>query len=129
MAGILVDSDILIDVLRGAPGAAESLARLAASTGLATSTVTVFEVLRGATTAGSRNEFVNLIADFDLFSLDGPAATMAADIWIETRRAGTPIDTGDLLIAGIALSQGLALATRNQRDFQRIRGLRLEFVG
>jgi tRNA(fMet)-specific endonuclease VapC len=39
---------------------------------------------------------------------------------------GTPLDDIDLLIAGIALDQGLVLVTRNRRHFERIDGLTVE---
>ncbi len=125
MAGALVDSDVLVDVLRGAPGAEDKLANIANSLGLATSTVTVFELLRGARDATEVRKVFGVIEAFEVFPLDTPAAADAAEIWKVLKGAGTPIDTGDLLIAGIAIATGLRLVTRNVRDFGRVPGLDL----
>ena len=39
---------------------------------------------------------------------------------------GTPVGPNDLLIASIALANGLTLVTHNTREFGRIGGLSLE---
>ena len=41
-------------------------------------------------------------------------------------RQGTPIGPYDLLIAGIAIANGLTLVTHNTREFSRITTLSLE---
>lgn len=51
--------------------------------------------------------------------LDGDAATEAANIEASLSRAGTSLDTADLLIAGIARDRGGRLATRNENDFDK----------
>ena len=42
------------------------------------------------------------------------------------KEAGTPIGEIDLLIASHALAEDLTLVTNNTREFERVRGLRLE---
>jgi predicted nucleic acid-binding protein len=54
----------------------------------------------------------NRILEFDF-----DAAWSAATLMAERLRAGRPIDTRDTQIAGIALSRGAAIATRNVRHF------------
>jgi toxin FitB len=49
------------------------------------------------------------------FDLD--AAMEAARLDAERERRGRPIDVRDTLIAGIAISRGAAIATRNVRHF------------
>ena len=124
MADAIIDSDILIDALKGVGRTTERLAAFALTNDLFTTAVNVFEVARGlsaqATTAGS-----TLLREFEVLPLDDLAAMRAADIYQELRAAGTLIDTGDLLIAGIATSRGMAVITRNRRDFQRVRELEL----
>jgi tRNA(fMet)-specific endonuclease VapC len=41
-------------------------------------------------------------------------------------RSGTPIGGNDLMIASIALANGLTLITHNSREFARVSGLLLE---
>lgn len=125
MADAIVDSDVLIDVLRGASGRSEALAQYALGEQLAVTTVSMFEILCGARTPRDRERVFQLVADFEVLELDTASATDAAHAWLETRAAGTPVDTGDLLIAGIARAAQLPLITRNLKDFGRISGLKL----
>jgi tRNA(fMet)-specific endonuclease VapC len=54
-----------------------------------------------------------------------PAAVLAADIWADLKRRGLLIGEVDILIAGIALSEGLAVATHNVYHFARINNLQV----
>ncbi|HEV7255405.1 MAG TPA: type II toxin-antitoxin system VapC family toxin [Mesorhizobium sp.] len=56
---------------------------------------------------------------------DRSAAEQAADVSSLRRFAGRRVETADAQIAGIALSRGARLATRNIRDFE---GLGLELI-
>jgi tRNA(fMet)-specific endonuclease VapC len=51
------------------------------------------------------------------------AAVLAADIWADLKQRGQLIGEIDVLIAGVALSEGLAVVTRNTRHFGRVAGL------
>ena len=53
-----------------------------------------------------------------LLPFDAAAALMLAQLVNERRRAGRPIAWGDAQIAAIAHERGLALVTRNVRDFE-----------
>ena len=53
-----------------------------------------------------------------VLALDLDAALEAAKIGAERDRSGRPIDLKDTLIAGIAVSRGAAIATRNVRHFE-----------
>ncbi len=48
-----------------------------------------------------------------------------AELWATLAQAGTLIGPHDMLIAATALAHGMALATLNQREFERVPGLRL----
>lgn len=51
---------------------------------------------------------------------------MSADIYAQLRLLGTPVDDIDLLIAGVAVANGLILVTHNSKHFDRIDGLQTE---
>lgn len=53
------------------------------------------------------------------------AAVLAADIWSDLKQRGLLIGEVDVLIAGIALSEGLVVATHNLAHFNRISGLQV----
>ena len=59
-----------------------------------------------------RGGFANRILPFD-----GDAAAAYAEIAAARRIAGRPVSHADSQIAAIALSRGMAVATRNLRDF------------
>jgi tRNA(fMet)-specific endonuclease VapC len=123
LARALIDSDILIDVLRRTAGTAARLSTYGRSNDLMTTVVNQFEVLRGAASPLERERITALLNDFALIELDEAGASAAAAIHLELRLRGLSIETGDTLIAGIALSRGMAVITRNKRDFERVLGL------
>jgi tRNA(fMet)-specific endonuclease VapC len=56
-------------------------------------------------------------------------ARVHAEIWARLARRGRTIGAHDLWIAATALSNGFGLATLDERDFRRVRGLRLIRAG
>lgn len=111
MANVLVDTDIFIDHLRG-------LQELKAGRNtLHYSVITRAELVAG----NSATDLVaRLLAPFREHQVDRAVAERAGRI---RREVGTRLP--DALIAATALEHGLMLATRNQADFESIRGLRL----
>ncbi|MBI1776171.1 MAG: type II toxin-antitoxin system VapC family toxin [Proteobacteria bacterium] len=93
-----------------------------------TSSVTVFEVRFGLALlphgrARSRlQEAFETILEQDLedrvLSFDAQAATAAALIAADRRRAGRPVEIRDTQIAGIAAAHRATIATRNLRHFE-----------
>ena len=53
-----------------------------------------------------------------ILPFDSEAARAYAEIAADRRRAGRPIGEADCQIAAIAQSRGMAVATRNVRDFE-----------
>ncbi|MDC0685589.1 PIN domain-containing protein [Sorangium atrum] len=60
------------------------------------------------------------------FDFDDLAAEHDARIRSDLEGDGQPIGSMDLLIASIALANGLILVTHNVREFSRVKGLPLE---
>lgn len=123
MAGALIDSDVLIDVLKGRQSAAAWIAEYSRDNLLITSSVNVFELARGWDSDRATEAGMALLREFIILPLDTRAALEAAMIDTELQQRGTPLDAGDLLIAGMARANGLAIITRNVRHFGRIEGL------
>lgn len=126
MADALIDSDVLIDVLKGRQSAAAWIAEYSRDNLLITSSVNVFELARGWDSDRATEAGMALLREFIILPLDTRAALEAAVIDTELRQRGTPLDAGDLLIAGIARASNLGIITRNVRHFSRIP--RLEVV-
>lgn len=97
---------------------------------VAISTITLFELQYGIEKSQYRQRSEDALAKFllplDLVDLDHSAAIEAASIRAQLEKNGMPIGPYDLLIAGVARSQGMTLVTNNTREFERITELRLE---
>ena len=123
---VVLDTDTLSELSRGngvvKARAAEYLAEFGR---LTITTVTVFERLRGyraAIRAGKPFErqlqaFEALIDNCVVLPFDVDAAVAAADIWSACTRSQRQ-KLGDILIAAVAVTRQIPLATRNRRGFQ-----------
>lgn len=93
------------------------------------SIVTFYEIMSGLLHRDAQNQmarFTNFVATNQVLPLTQAAATQAAQLYAQTRQAGTPVDDIDLLIAGIALANNMAIATHNVAHFSKIPGLIVE---
>ena len=126
MALIIAGTDVLIDALNGLEPATDRVAKELRERRLATTTVTVFELLSGVGTESEREQIRNLITPLRIFPFDEAAALFAAEIRRGLERRGRPIGMADYLIAGIVASTAATLLTRNRDHFERVPGLRVE---
>jgi len=125
---ILADTDVLIDYLAGVEPIRAQVAAYAEADRLQTTAVSCFELLSGAG-EGRRGDVIRrLLSAIPVLPLDREAAGCAAEVRQKLDRTGQAIGMGDSLIAGIALTHGLPLFTRNQRHFERVAGLKLVAV-
>jgi predicted nucleic acid-binding protein len=110
VADVLVDTDIFIDHLRGALEIKHGGHRLHYSV------ITRAELLAGNT---ATDLVQRLLAPFRELRVDRAVAERAGRI---RRESGLRLP--DALIAATAVEHRLGVATRNRRDFERVRGLR-----
>lgn len=68
-------------------------------------------------------------AQAELLEFDEPAARKAAEIFKELKSSGNIIDSNDIFIAATAIVNNCSLATFNEKDFSRIKGLKLVKFG
>jgi len=126
---ILIDTDLLIDVVRGV--SAPVVEQLLGEEDRAISVITVSELLQGVLRAtgarrARRSAFVeHLLAGLRAIPITDTVARVHADLWAELSAQGEPIGAHDLWLGATALAHGLAIATGNLADFQRIPGLRV----
>jgi predicted nucleic acid-binding protein len=122
---LLLDTSMLIDAERkGVLVAEEDEAVLPATA--------VMEYMKGVERAESgarrekRLEFLETIFErAEVLPFTGATAKIAARIWADLVRAGTPLSNEDIQIAATAIEHDLKLATLNVKDFARIEGLQL----
>jgi predicted nucleic acid-binding protein len=116
---VVVDSDVLIDVLRGMPTAAAFLKSLDRPP--ICSEVARVEVLRGMR-AHERRDAQRLLSLVAWASIDEGVSTTAGEFGRRFRRSHA-LAVPDLLVAATAERLGLPLATRNVRDYPMFPGL------
>jgi predicted nucleic acid-binding protein len=130
---IIADTNVVSEFMKDRP--AESVMAWARELGageVTISVITVEEIERGLARlpSGHRrreltrrwHDLVDAYAD-TVMTYDMPAAQATARILVTRTAAGHQLSLADAEIAGICLSKGCQIATRNSRDFAGIVGL------
>lgn len=128
---VLLDTAALIDLLKGEKNAMAKAEELKKEAALYTTTINIYEILRGINLLPpkSKERHVQalrvLVSNLNLLDIDADAAGAAASVYADLRKKGTEIDPPDYLIAGACLANGIGLIlTRNEKHFGRISGLK-----
>ncbi len=122
---IVADADVLIDWLRD-KGLADVVHQLLERQELATTAIGAYELWSGAHTVEGRAEVHGLLSLMTaILSFDDHAAALAGEARRELAGKGNAIGKADFHVAGICLAVDAPLLTRNRREFERVRGLRL----
>jgi predicted nucleic acid-binding protein len=75
----------------------------------------------------TRAAFVeSVLASFPVVPIDVETARTHADLWANQSTRGELIGAHDLWIAATCIARGLTLATHNEREFKRVKGLTIE---
>ncbi|MCX6819334.1 MAG: type II toxin-antitoxin system VapC family toxin [Candidatus Aenigmarchaeota archaeon] len=120
---ILIDTDILIDFLRGDGKTIELINKISAQR-LATTDINAFELYHGG--YKSKNKQMNianvedLLNSLELLSTDRESMRKAAALIADLDKKGASIDIADLFIASICLTNSASLLTRNKKHFERM---------
>lgn len=117
----VLDTTVLIDVLRGHPSAVDYV--LALTEVPACSEVTRVEVLRGLRSP-ERRSAERLFLQMRWLPVDEDVARLAGELGRRLRRSHTGIGVADLIIAATSELAGLPLATTNVRHFPMFARLR-----
>jgi len=112
----LLDTTVLVDHALGQYGAEELLLRLFGETGdIFTCDAVVAEALTGGTDE-ERRVIEHLVDALEYVSTSPAAAREAAAFRRDRGRTGRR-HLGDAIVAGVAISLGATIVTRNARDF------------
>jgi predicted nucleic acid-binding protein len=125
LSGVLLDSSILIDLLRGHRPALDYVKALDQLP--VASEITRVEVLRGVP-SGERRMTERLLGTLGWLPIDEPIARRAGDLGRRWRGSHRGLATADLVIAATALEHDLALATLNVRHFPMFDGLEPPYI-
>jgi predicted nucleic acid-binding protein len=128
MAKLLLDSDILIYFLKGRKEVVEQVAKYTPDD-LLTSRINYTELLYGAYnsvhTERNLRTIVPFLDNFEILEFDKVASEIFAKEKARLKKSGTMIADMDLMIASIAIANGIALVSNNTKHFERIKGLTL----
>ncbi|MBW4479386.1 MAG: type II toxin-antitoxin system VapC family toxin [Tolypothrix brevis GSE-NOS-MK-07-07A] len=93
------------------------------------SIITYYEIVSGLKHRDAQKQLTSFL-EFASYSVVLPltieSTTISGEIYASLRKKGTPVDDIDILIAGIAITNNLVLATNNLRDFEKIEDLEIE---
>lgn len=93
------------------------------------SILTYYEIIAGLKfkKAGRQlQDFEGFTNDNNIINISEESARISGDIYADLRQTGITIGTSDILIAGIAIENGLTLITNNEKHYESIQGLNIE---
>lgn len=118
---MLLDTCVLIDVLRGNDAALAFLNGLPEKPSLSVMTVT--EILAGVRSTREHKLFEQFAAACDAVPVDLDIATLAGE-YVNRYRKSHNVDPIDALIAATSKTKSLPLATMNLKHFPMLEGLK-----
>jgi tRNA(fMet)-specific endonuclease VapC len=121
---VVVDTDLVIDFLRGRGAGAHLTRRLIVERRLRVTAITGLELRVGADFLARKDQILGLFRSRTV-PLDLASALRAGEVASALQASGTGIGFADCMQAGICLRHGLPLATRNRKHFERVEGLQL----
>jgi len=130
VARVIVDTDVLIDLLRNVEKVVNFLVEMEEKKmTLSTTLINSFELYHGAHKSKRREENVpatrKLLNRMILLTISPKSAEIAGRMYAELEEKGQPIGLRDALIGAISLTRGYPIVTGNVEHFRRIPGLSL----
>jgi tRNA(fMet)-specific endonuclease VapC len=126
----LLDTNICIYLIRKSPPAVLKQVQSRQPGEIAISTITLAELEYGIARSSypdrNRVALMEFVLPFAILDFDQRASAEYGPIRSQLEVKGKPIGPMDLLLAAQAKSRGLVLVTNNEREFQRVEGLRVE---
>ena len=127
---VMLDTNICIYIIKQKPESVLARLRAFQVGDIGISSITLAELQYGAMKSArprqNRESLKEFIVPLDVASFDIAASEAYVEIRASLEISGRPIGAMDLLIAAHALSLDARLATNNEREFRRVRGLHVE---
>lgn len=127
--GVLIDTDVFVDIERGRP--VSDITDRIGDERRGLSVITVSELLHGVQRAtgavrARRTAFVEgLLAELEALPITVGVARVHSELSAQMATSGERIGAHDLWIGATAVAYGFGVVTGNVRDFRRIPGLRV----
>ena len=129
-ARYLLDTNTIIYLRRRTPASVrESFNKLQQGEAVI-SVITYGELMYGVSKSSQKQAAIATLQEMmqilPLAPLPGAAGGVYGEIRAELEAKGKPIGNNDLWIAAHALAAGLILVTNNEREFRRLKGLKIQ---
>ncbi len=122
MTDLIIDTSVLVDVLRGQMQAVAFVDAQRATSGLTTHVIVVAELLAGARNAREQSEIDSFASAFSLLSPTDADALSALDLF-RRFHLSHGVDWPDCQIAATAMRLSCTVATQNVKHFAPFTGL------
>lgn len=126
----LIDTNICIYIMNKKPSNVIQKFKRVKMGEMGISTITISELQYGVSKSNKRKKneirLHEFITPLEILPYDESAAHTYGDIRYELEKAGNPIGPLDLLIAAHAVSHNLTIITNNDKEFKRIKKLKVE---
>ena len=129
MPRYLLDTNVVSDLVNDPHGRVAGAIERIGESAICTSIIVAAELHFGAAKRKSRRLLTQVqtaLAHLDIQPFAAPADRIYGELRADLERKGRPIGPNDLLIAAHALALGCALVTDNEREFARVKSLRVE---
>ena len=128
-ARYLLDTNVVSDLVRHPQGRTAAKIAELGEDAVATSIIVAAELRYGAAKKGSArlaSQLETVLGAIEVIPFEAPADASYANARVALEAAGTPIGGNDLFIAAQALALDMVVVTNNEREFGRVRGLKVE---
>jgi tRNA(fMet)-specific endonuclease VapC len=120
---MVVDTNIFIEHLRARNKSRTILSNLTKQSQIFITSITLFELLIGATNDSKREDINKLTSGISVFNLDAVASKIASEIYLKLKSQNQIIEFRDIFIAAICIKNKQPIKTLNKKHFERIDGL------
>ncbi|MEX0813326.1 MAG: type II toxin-antitoxin system VapC family toxin [Chitinophagales bacterium] len=120
---MVIDSSVFIEFLRAKNKKNTTLYAISSETQLFISSVTLYELLMGATNKAKTDDINLITGDLTILDFDKRTAVKAAQIYHKLRTENRMIEFRDIFIAATCIANKLPVKTLNKKHFSRIEDL------
>ena len=124
-----LDTNIIIDFLRGENGAVRKIEELKQTHILSITPIVLSELYKGAFLGARQEEIFSTVEQFSkslvFLEYTEEACKIFGEKFAELKKIGKPTEESDLMIASICIAKDSILVTKNYKHFKDIKGLRL----
>jgi tRNA(fMet)-specific endonuclease VapC len=122
---MVIDTNIFIQHLREKNKSGTILSSLVKQKQFFITSITLFELLTGATNESKKEDINKLTKGISVLTLDRDSARIAAEIYLSLKSKNHSIEFRDIFIAAICIKNNLPIKTLNKKHFERIEGLKV----